>query len=156
MKNFLYVGFLIIFISMVFTLMIFSNFTQITIACQARDCNNFDMFVSMLFGFVIIGLFVMVDAMVAYIILKQKPWEMMDGSRVAKPSGAKTIKALEAEYEHIEQAKADAEEQYYKGKFDSDTFQKMLNSYEQKMIEMKSRIKRLKVKQKKVRGADKK
>jgi len=147
MKNLIYFGYLIIFVSMVFTLLVFDNFSRFNAACQVEGCSDMNVFFTMLFGLFIAGAFVTIDTIVGYILVREKPWQAEVYKRprtTIKPS--ERIANLKSELENLKRAKEETEKQYYKGKFSTKTFEKMLNKYDTKIIETKSRIKSIKAK----------
>lgn len=150
MKNFVYLSFLVIFVSMILILFVFNNFSDFMVACQYPQCTEAEMFFTMLFGFFVIAIFVLIDTIVCFLIIKEKPWKVVNAGQAYKKAGPKdnkqTLEALGEKIEGLESAKEEAEKQYYKGKFNQRTFERMLNNYDQKIIEIRSRIKSLKSK----------
>ena len=148
MKNVVYAGLIVIFLSMLFTLFVFDSFSRAISQCAVDGCSDMNMFFTMLFGLFIGGAIVLMDVLIANIILKQSLQEVVKQMPKRKPG----IAALKKEVKRIDKMKADAEKQYYKGSFDADTFKKLLNKYEQRKIELKSRIAALKPSKPKSKG----
>jgi hypothetical protein len=150
MRKIVYVGFFIIFLSMVFTLLVFENFANFNSACRVEECTDMNIFFTMIFGLFIAGAFVTIDTIVGYIIVKEKPWLPGEAYKTAKPKNKEQrLKGLKDELDNLKKSKDETEKQYYKGKFNTQTFEKMLNKYDQRIIETKSKIKTLKSKSKK-------
>jgi hypothetical protein len=134
---------------MVLILFVFDNFSNFMITCQPPECSDFEMFMTMLFGFFVTAIFVLIDTIVCFLIIKEKPWKAGEAGQAYKKSAPKDNKhkrlsALTDRLEGLKLAKEEAEKQYYKGKFNQRTFERMLNNYDQKIIEVKSSIKGLK------------
>jgi len=153
MKNLVYIGLLLIFLSMVSILIISINFSSIISECIEYACDSNNVFLNMIFGFFITGIFVIIDVLVVYLLYRERPWTGKAGkagqaykSAAAKNKAAKKVADLNDDLKGLEDAKEEAEKQYYKGKFDAKTFESMLNNYDQKIIEIRAKIKNLKSK----------
>jgi|GEM_PF-3538414 len=146
MKKTVYFVLIIIFLSMLFIMLIFDSFSRFNASCAVSGCSDMSVFFTMLFGFFIAGTFVIIDTIAGYIIIRQRPWEPGQAykSGKSKSKSADMLQALNSRLEELNRAKEETEKQYYKGKFDAKTFEKMLNKYEQKIIDTKSSIRSLK------------
>ena len=152
MEKFVYLSFVVIFISMLFILLLFQNFSNMSMACTEGSCSDVGIMFTMMFGFFITGAFVVIDFIVIHIMLREKPWSVTvnKGKPVKHKQGGKAA-ALEKELKRINRAKAEAEKSYYKGRLDTETFKKMLDKYEQRGIELKADIRDVKSRKKKGR-----
>lgn len=151
MKHFVYIGLLLIFLSMILILSVFISFSAFLTECIQRECDSNNVFFNMIFGFFISGIFVIIDMLVIYFLYKERPWESGSSHQVYKSAKTKIktgnkLSELKDELNNLNQAKEETEKQYYKGKFDAQTFENMLNKYEQRIIEVKTNIKGMKTK----------
>jgi di/tripeptidase len=131
------VGFITIFISMFFSLVLFDSFSHITSSCPLPECPSSNLSFILSFGSFIIGGFVVIDCIVAYIIVQVK-------RSSAKPSIKERVEQLKAEYEDLKRAKLEAQKRYFSGRIEIESLKKMLDRYECKMIVIDSRIKNIK------------
>jgi hypothetical protein len=156
MKNLVYIGLLLIFLSMISILIISMNFSSIISECIEYACDSDNVFLNMIFGFFITGIFVIIDVLIVYLLYRERPWRSgKEGkagqaykSAPAKNKTAKKTADMKSRLHDLESAKEETEKQYYKGKFDAKTFEKMLNNYDQKIIEIQAKIKNIKSKKK--------
>lgn len=141
MRNFAYLGMLVIFVSMLLMLFLFDSFTRTAALCQAVGCDRISLFLSMLFGLFIAGVFVVIDSIAGCIIIREKAWEPEYAyKKMASKDIVREVSELEKRCSDLRRAKSVAEKQYYKGKFDTETFKGMLRGYEHEMIEARSKI----------------
>ncbi len=141
MERIIYLGLLIIFFSMISGLIMFDNFSSMIFSCADAACDSSSVFFYTLFGFFIIGVFVMVDFFICLMMIRQDPWKSRQAYKKAETKNVTgMLESLEKEYRDVQNARDEAEKSYYKGNFDTQTFKKMLNSYDQRMIEIRSKI----------------
>jgi hypothetical protein len=148
MNSVVYVCMIVIFLSMFFCLFIFDGLTRMASSCPDGVCNSATM-LTVIFGFIIVGLFSMVDVIVGFIIIRDKSWQKTAPKARREKIASTRLSDLKAEYKNVERSKAEVEKQYYRGDFDAETFERILEGYDQKLVETRSKMRALRAKKRK-------
>ena len=96
-------------------------------------------------GMLFIGVFILIDVLVIYFaMLFVRLMEVSRGAGFQKKDDALTLKELVQERKNIEKAKELIEKRYYKRDIDEETYSKLLQSYEERLIQIKVKTDNLK------------
>jgi hypothetical protein len=139
-RKVVYIGAVIVFISMFFIFFTFDNVSRINSACMQAACDRTSQMASIMFGLIISGIFMATAVQVSKIMLVQSGYKE-DGSenRYAEIK----IASLQKEYDKLLKAMQITKENYEKGRIKSDTLDVLVNGYKTKMFRIKAEIKEL-------------
>jgi len=136
MRKIVFLGMAILFISMLFILLIFTSIAATLQACSSGTCSDSYMYFTVLNSYIFAVIFLAIDVITGYLIIREKPWQgdepRRKGSELAR---------LKEEKLDTENARQEAEDQFYKGKFDEQTFKHMLEKYDEKLVDIGTKIK---------------
>ena len=132
MKVSVLIGVVTIIASVFFITFILNTLIGTNIKCSAEEetliCEFRSLGAPIFFGLLFISGFVIIDALIAYIIIKN--WFY--------------ITRLKIRYNEIKKMKDITEKNYYKKMIDEQTFKNLIQAYEKEMVELEVRMKKVK------------